>query len=217
MGSGAESHALGDFVVDAEQLAQSRACQIAHIAGDDDGHGGDGGDAADLVAQSQADGGGDALGHQRQHHDPFQMEQTAQKIHRAQAADGAGHHADENGADVIFQCLEFFIAGDGQANGGRGQKIGQDGAAGLEILVGDVKDDQKGDDEDGGDQQGVQHGDFKPTLETVGEGVADQRQRHREEGAAAEKFNHGSYLPFCGRSTGRPRRQRRRSRRWSGR
>ena len=80
VGCGAEGNTLGNLILQPEQPAQERANDIAENAGDSDGSGGDGANAADFLAEGNADGSGDGLGKQRRGQRLVQTKEIGKQI-----------------------------------------------------------------------------------------------------------------------------------------
>ena len=97
-----------------------------------------------------------------------------------------------------LQLLELVIERNGQADGGGGQQVRQEGAAGLINGVGNVHQVQDGDDHRSGNENGVQNGPFPFFLAYRAEGVGNQSQAHGEKGTGREELMHFRHLPFCG-------------------
>ena len=135
----AKAHALGNRILNVKPSAETGTQHVGENPGECNDSIGDGSNAADLLAERNADGCGNTLGEQGKGHDPVQGKNPSQQVHAAHTADAAKDQPQENGTHMFFEILKLLIEGNGKADGGRCQKKIQDLTTCLVGTVGDVQ------------------------------------------------------------------------------
>ena len=193
MGTGADGQAGRHRVLDPEELDEHGGQNAAQDAGEDDGHHGDGLDAAQVLRDADGDGGGHRLGDQRGGDGLVQPEQAAHEIDAAHGGDGAGGAAHQNGQPVLLEQGDLGVDGHRQTGGGGGQEHVDDGAALVVGRVGNAAHQQHGGHQDDGDEQGIAQHQSGLFLNADAHPEGDDTQRDTKKGRGKE-FGHHFFL-----------------------
>ena len=92
------------------------------------------------MADIHADGGGDALGQQRDVLAVVELQQQGQHQNAAQACQRARQNPHDDGKHIFAQQIPFFVQRHGQADRGGQQQVADRRRAGLIVLVRDAAD-----------------------------------------------------------------------------
>ncbi len=198
MAGGAQRHALGYRVCQMEQLAKRRSHATGHDAGEDDGGGGDGADAAGELTQGHADGGGDALREQGNGQFPVKAHRQGEQQYHHETAHRAHRDAQGDGLQVLFQDGQLLVHGDGKGNGGRGHQPGELGGARLIGAVVHAGEGYEDEHDHHGDEDGIAQGRADLLLTPEADLKGDQRQGQGKD-PDGEQLRHG-YPPFSSAS-----------------
>ena len=190
MGSSADGNALCNWVGDMKHPADHGREHIAHQSGDDNHGDGQGDIAAQLLRNAHADGGGDGLGQQGHILCMIQPEDQSHGQYAQKRGQHPGGDAQKNGGLVLLQQIQLFIEGNGQTDGGWGQKIAQILCAGIVHVVIHIGHGQQRNGDDNGDQQGVKQRAFPLLLQQAAQTVGHQTDGHPEKCGGFQKRTH---------------------------
>ena len=187
-----QSNALGNGVVNAEQLQHRFSQNIAHHAGDDNGNHRDGHIAAHLLGHAHANSGGDGFGQEGHILAVVKPEHQGKHQHQHHRGQHPGKHAGKNRHCILFQQLQLLIQRDGKAHRGRGQQEADIAGAGLIYFRRNPRHRQESHHQDNRHQQGIENANLPLFLAENAHFIGSKGNRRAKEHGLGCKLRHES-------------------------